>query len=526
MPLSLPFRPNNSPSPPSGPLPTLPFEIVRRIIYHRLSIPPSYPFHLEDRYEPSWDAWSGVKGRMEATKRLEERKDVTRTARGLMGVCKAWKPVVMKYLYSSPYLTDNLSCLTSCVLVGDSKWSDINIHQFSIPGRYITLLDLSTISNNIHPTEILKSIRSIFPILPNLQHLRLPPYQEGELPFSLDEISQSPFRKSLKCLEGVHVDMDMMSNGQDGLIDLLRHLPNLEVLHVHGGTIPDSEQILSNEGPYPPLRLDQLHSIKLEDVKSGDLLSTLLESELPSLNRLSVTNYYNQSGDATYKFQEIHGYKIRSLTYLQGKSWPWFLPSEISSTTPCEKILELHPNLIHLSFLLPDYNQLDRFLSTLRESPNHPLQVLTIFKWVEPPPIVPSTPSPIPSITTSGKDTNKLLREIADNPPKNLKRINIDGFRWVKIELGKIAMNAGTSGEMRLLAGLLQKRGIELGDMDGNLAPSPSINTTSSGSGERAYGPMTGGRRRSSGGMTMVRMNIGMSGNAAKESGREDEDGG
>ncbi|KAK6910550.1 hypothetical protein I203_104582 [Kwoniella mangroviensis CBS 8507] len=517
MPLSPPFRPtasgSSSPPPSNGPLPTLPFEIIRRIIYHRLSISSSYPSELEDDYNPSWDSWNGMKGKISAEKKLDERRDVTRSARGLMIVCKAWKPLVMKYLYSSPYLTTNLSSLASCVLYGDSKWSDINLHTFSIPGRYITLLDLSTLPSRIHPTEIRKSVMAIFPLIPNLAHLKLP---SGPLPFPLEEVGYAPFVKNLKCLEGIHVDY------ADGLVDLLKKLTNLEVLDVVGSTTSHSSDQV--EGRTQILNLPKLHTLKLEDINSGHLLDCLIQSELPSLKRLVIIP---SSSGAISAFQDIHSSKIRSLTYLQSKYSIWSTAED--GLIPCVKILELYPNLHHLSFLIPDYDQLELIIESLRHSPNHPLSVITIYKW-QAPSTVSNSDGQLASEGRRGKDTLSFLNGMAENPPRGLKRINLDGFKWVKLELGKIALDAGKSGQMRKIAEILDKVGIELGDMDGNLSPSPPYTGIGIGAGEkeRVYGPLIGGRRRSSGGQGLLRMNmIALSGKGiGTERGSEEEDGG
>ncbi|WWD02508.1 hypothetical protein V865_000548 [Kwoniella europaea PYCC6329] len=517
MPLSPPFRPtasgSSSPPPSNGPLPSLPFEIIRRIIFHRLSISSSYPSDLEDQYNPSWDSWNGINGKISAEKKLEERRDVTRSARGLMGVCKAWKPLVMKYFYSSPYLTTNLPSLAQCVLYGDSKWSDINLHTFSIPGRYITLLDLSTISSRIHPTEIRKSVMAIFPLIPNLAHLKLP---SGSLPIPLEEAGYATFIKNLKCLEGVHADY------ANGLVELLRRSTNLEVLNVIGSTTThNSDEV---ESITRILNLPKLHTLKMEDVNSGHLLDGLIQSELPNLKRLVITP---SSSNSISTFQEVHGNKIRSLTYLQSKYSIWSTVED--GLIPCEKILELYPNLQHLSFLIPDYDQLELIIESLRHSPNHPLSVITIYKW-QASSSVPNSDGQLASEGRRGKDTLSFLNGLADDPPRGLKRVNLDGFKWVKLELGKIALDAGKSGQMRKIAEILDKVGIELGDMDGNLSPSPPYTCIGIGGGEkeRVYGPLIGGRRRSSGGQGLLRMNmIALSGKGiGTERGSEEEDGG
>ncbi|WWC90778.1 uncharacterized protein L201_005715 [Kwoniella dendrophila CBS 6074] len=558
MPLSPPFRPGSSPTSStltstfSGPLPTLPFEIIRRIIYHRLAIPPSYTSPLEDQYESSWDSWSGVKGKQTAIKRLEERKDVTKSARGLMTVCKAWKPLVMKYLYSSPYITSNITSLASCILYGDTKWSDINLHEFSIPGRYITFFDLSTIpTGSIHSTDIRKACLSIFPLLPNVQHLKLP--SKNELPFKLEEIGWAPFAKTLKCLEGLQVDSGFNENGKDGLIELLRKLPNLEILSVIGPSgynrrhegIEDEDEMQIDIGQ--PLNLPKLHTLKLEDIKNGNLLKSILQSELPNLQRLLITSFFGQPDDLTYNLQETHGSKIRSLTYLQGKSSPFSLTlgAGIDGLVPSRETLGLHPNLKHLAFLIPDYEQLNNIITQSRHSPHHPLSTITIYKWIQPTRSTSESDGQQQAVVNSSmvRDTNSFLRELSKDIPKSLKRINVDGFKWVKLELGKIALDAGTSGQMRKLSDLLLKNGLELGDMDGNFAPTTSLEGISNGNSgsERVYGPMIGGgRRRSSGGQSMIRMNIGMMMNGNRHSnnsiinpsstgierGSEEEDGG
>ncbi|WVF72752.1 hypothetical protein IAT40_007570 [Kwoniella sp. CBS 6097] len=631
MPLAPPFRPTPSnphcisPPIPTGPLPTLPFEIIRRIIHFRLSLSsPSYPPKLSEQPEVGWDDWSGIRGRLRASKRVEERKDVTRTARGLMGVCKAWKPVVMKYLYSSPYLTDNLPLLASSLISGDSKWSDINIHQFSIPGRYITHLDLSTVPLSLHPLEFRRAVISILPLLPNVVHLKLP---AGELPFPLEEIGWAPFARNLRCLEGVEVDCNISDNGEDALVALLRKTPNLEVLSVVGqGTnapIFIHEGTASRDGTI--LALPNLHTLRLEEVHSSHLLSALIKADLPSLNRLGLTSFFGIPGDQTYTLQEAHGVKIRSLTYLQSTQKRRFHPNPNAAPgpgvgvpngnvnvnggfgimgmshglVPASETLILHLNLQHLAFLVPDYQQLETVLSTAPI--HHPLGWLTIFKWVEPSSST-STATSTNNLQAAGagmvggnggsggsggsRDTFQFLRKILldrksqcthahaqsailssranPNPTQDrqdiqndnsvhlgshhlhLSRVNIDGFRWVKPELGKIALDTGTSGEMRKLALTLYKdgNGLELGDMDGNLAPFLGVGGVGGGMMMMAGGPIdrSKGRRRSSGGNNnlagMVGMlsvsqgglgpglGLGAGGVKGTMSGREDEDGG
>lgn len=81
---------------PTGPLPDLPFEIIRRIIRHRLALTPSYPSKLPDEAageDPirAEIGLAGYSGRRMAMRRVAEREDVQDAAMSLMRVCKAWK---------------------------------------------------------------------------------------------------------------------------------------------------------------------------------------------------------------------------------------------------------------------------------------------------------------------------------------------------------------------------------------------------------------------------------------------------
>lgn len=74
-------------------VPVLPFEIIRRIIHHRLALPPSYP-SAPSAVGPiggSWDAGAGQSGIRAHKERERELHDVMRDALGTMRVCKAWK---------------------------------------------------------------------------------------------------------------------------------------------------------------------------------------------------------------------------------------------------------------------------------------------------------------------------------------------------------------------------------------------------------------------------------------------------
>ncbi|WVQ81896.1 hypothetical protein IAT38_004023 [Cryptococcus sp. DSM 104549] len=525
------------PPPPPRPLPTLPFEVIRRIIHFRLSQPPSYPQRFESlndsHHDASWDSWAGVRGRELEAKREVARREVKRAAWGLICVCKDWKPVVIKYLYASPSITANLPQLAGAILRGDAKWSDINLHTFSLPGRYLTTLDLSHVPSEVHPTVIRQAVVGVLPLLPNVTHVKLEGGTglggRGAVP--LEEIGWGAFAKGLRCLEGVWVDERVDSRGVVELIRLLKRLPSLEVLGLVGPGVgpllePDPQPDDENEqNRPPPLVLPRLHTLKVEGIPSGHILSTLIASSLPSLTRLLITPTPLFPGDQTLALQASLGPQLRSLTYLPARGW-----SAESSAIPPET-LELHPQLLHFSVLTHDYEAVDVVLRS-PASKHHPLQSLTVSKWssaAAPPssaellglpvsahsmfphphhPTLPQqqlTPPPSPP-----EHQPTFLHTLLASPPPRLARLTVDGFKWVKPELGRAAMTAGQSGEMRLWAGILGRGGVEVRDMEGAGVPvgagapgGMSGGVGGAGGGWAGYGAGPG-RRRSSAGWRMA----------------------
>jgi hypothetical protein len=75
-------------------------------------------------------------------------------------------------------------------------------------------------------------------------------------------------------------------------------------------------------------------------------------------------------------------------------------------------------------------------------------------------------------INTS-RTPNRFLSTILKSPPSQLKVMTIDGFRWVRPDLGRRALEAGNSGTMRNWAVEMETRGIEMRDMDGKVLPPP-----------------------------------------------------
>lgn len=79
------------PLPASTTTPTLPPEIIRRIIRAALSVPSSIPGAAQGVPTAAWDEFAGRAARRRISSQVAVRTQVTRTARSLMMVCRAWK---------------------------------------------------------------------------------------------------------------------------------------------------------------------------------------------------------------------------------------------------------------------------------------------------------------------------------------------------------------------------------------------------------------------------------------------------
>lgn len=355
----------------------------------------------------------------------------------------------------------------------------------------MTTLDLTHLRDGYetpHPTSLLRVLREVFPLIPNLTHLRLP--TGSFIPF--DEIRRAPFARRLRVLEGVQVNYDVnLRDGVDPVVRLLRCLPNLEVLTLIGpGDIEVPSLYELEQAEQDVLRLDKLHTITLSGVKSSVALHTLINSDLLSLRQIALTSYSGCAGDLTSGFQSAHGDKITSLTYLQPREWPGF-----RSVPPIET-MEIHPYLETLAYHLPkDLPHLQEML-TLTPA-DHPLSSLVLPKWT-------SNPSdrfdPIQHDPgRNGTGATGLMRSLVDDPPKCLRSVTIDGFRWVRADLGMRALQTGDSGEMRGWSDRLRGVGVELVDMDGRPSPLSGSFMLNSSALASAGGYGDGkGRRRSS----------------------------
>ncbi|CAK9781280.1 hypothetical protein CC85DRAFT_286083 [Cutaneotrichosporon oleaginosum] len=457
-----------------------------------ISSPSSFPFHPShpqytnvinaiddnDRQLPvEWDAFAGRAARRQLERRVALRADVARTARSMIGVCRAWKALVTKYLYTEPVVTaDNIAALARAVVNGDRKWSDINLHPHSYPGRWLTVLDLSNLGGGSYlgadPLTISGALGALLDLTPALTHLRLPPAGCG---VRLTDLRHAACIRRLRALEGVHL---AGRKAEDDAISLLRVTRSLELLGlvwVASALEPDEELELEDL-PGPP-SLAALHTLTIVAGEAGPLLAALTRAELPRLTRLVMSPYDEGlkmwEDDALRggprALQLAHGRKIRSLTYVATPGWPH------RDTLPTDDTLTLHPSLAHVHLALPHAVLHDApDLARTFADPFHPLTVVTLPRW----PRVSR-----PDASTSPSAHHAVPGGQGDWPPGNpflatllsrrsrIRTVRIDGFTWVSPSLGRWAAESGDSGMMRRWAVAMARKGVELRDMDGGVPP-------------------------------------------------------
>ncbi|GMK55794.1 hypothetical protein CspeluHIS016_0208500 [Cutaneotrichosporon spelunceum] len=512
--------------PPDRNLPVLPPEILRRIIRAALALDPSVPDAVALDYPPrsalpstvpsaipspgipaisppssfpfsdytfsahasqppvrdvpdnipvEWDAFAGRAARRKLERRVALRADVARTARSMMLVCRAWKALVTKHLYSEPVVTaDNIAALAHAVVQGDRKWSDINIHPDSYPGRWLTVLDLSNLGGGLYlgadPLTISGALGALLDLTPALTHLRLPPAGCG---VRLSELRHAACIRRIRAIEGIHLTG---RKAEEDVIRLLRATRSLELLGlvwVASALEPDGE-LEEDDLPAPPA-LPALHTLTLVAGQPGPLLATLTRAELPCLTRLVMSPY--ELGLEVWEddalrggpraLQLAHGHKIRSLTYVGTPGWPH------RDNLPPNDTLTLHPVLAHLHLalhhaVLHDAPDLARTFA----DPYHPLSAVTLPRWPRAARIDAST-SPAPhqeGVQGEWPPGNPFLAALLSKRSR-IRTVRIDGFNWVSPSLGRFAAESGDSGMMRRWSVAMGRTGVELRDMDGALPP-------------------------------------------------------
>ncbi|RXK41178.1 hypothetical protein M231_01583 [Tremella mesenterica] len=468
----------------------LPIQIQNRIIHFCLALTPSIPPPLtaDEPVTPEWDRMAGMCGRRARTKRMRERSEVQRLGLRLMRVCKAWKPLAAKYLYTEPLLTPyNLLSFASSLGAGEAKWSDLNLHPYSTPGRYVKTLDLSHIldgSDAPHPLYVTRACRSILSLIPNLTHFILPLLHTHILEYLIN-VDNCNFPK-LRAIEGIDIHLVQCEP------TLQRLSPHLEFLNLYGLVYdPHISSLEDSTLEETILSFPKLHTLVRHGSSSRDGISSMIcHSEMPKLSRLSIAPCQDTRDELEFinNFLVLKGTRLISLTILEPREWP---PRR---TQFPYGILEFLPNLRHLSVLCT--GDLNRLLENAKE---HKLEVLTIPK---PNAYIPSpSPSPVPAPTlgplnpygggmvgqgllaqsvVSEEDWSghtgfshqiDKLRNILTRAEIKPIAVVLDGYRWLPHDMGLAALEAGVSGRMRRLACRLKSYNVELRDMNGKQAP-------------------------------------------------------
>lgn len=355
---------------------------------------------------------------------------------------------------------------------GDRKWSDINLHPHSVPGRWITTLDLSRLDPGAlylgaGAATVTSALSALLELTPSVVHLRLPP--SG---VSLQDLRHSSCMRNLRALEGVHL---CSAEDEVDAVRLLRATRRLEFLGlVWVGVRPEAEEE-EESGPEKTklqLNLSSLHSVTFVNPMAGPLLAALTVADLPNLTRWVTSPYSSHlivhtddpRRGGPRAFQAYHGHKIRSLTFVAVPDYPR------RDLLPAADSLTMHPHLEHVHLALP-HRLLHDHRSFASAFFNRRVPVLTIPRW---PRVVQNEASVSPHIAHEPQDGrpqgNAFLYELAQGGGAKGRRVDkvvVDGYTWVPPSLGRWAAESGDCAMMRTWAHWLAGRGIELLDQDG-----------------------------------------------------------
>jgi len=286
-------------------------------------------------------------------------------------------------------------------------------------------------------------LTQLFPLIPFLVRLALNP----SFVLSRRAIIALACREGsvyVRCLEGISYipsPDSPMTDSNDPLVQLLSCCVNLEELEVIGPGLDPTEfefSALDNAEHtcVRPLNLQHLHTMTLLSMHSSPLMSTLLNTPLPALRKLTLTPYDDIPYPASLASQFIStlGHSLRSLLLDTPKSWPTRLhPSPATLLHTC-------PNLNHLSL-------------------ENPLPILSVISLLKPHPLR------ILSIPRPKSDYWRILEGYLPYLP-HLTAIRARDVRWLRRGMTLHAQGAGVQGEMREWKRRLGRRGIKVLDAD------------------------------------------------------------
>jgi len=261
---------------------------------------------------------------------------------------------------------------------------------------------------------------------------------------ALTALGQREGAANLRSLTGLCY-IPPLSNAPDDdpLVQLLRYTPNLHTLVVSGCGIDPAELELGygdnfallDPTTFRPLILPRLQTLSLLSMHSSPLMFALLESQLFSLKKLTITPYddIQYPTSLSSHFIAKHSANLTSLLLFTPKSWPTRL-----HPSPADILIHA-PNLNHLSLENP--------LPSLILTEKHRLRILSI-------------PRPTDSFW-------RIFERIFPYLP-NLIALHIRDVRWLRKGISTMAQGAGVQGEMREWKRRLVRRRIRLFDADWN----------------------------------------------------------
>lgn len=374
--------------------------------------------------------------------------DDTAFASPLLRVCKAFKETALPLIYSHVQISGipRLEKFYAHLHSAEQKWDSIRRIPYSAPGRWVQILDLSSLDfvDQSQALRLDSLLTGLFPLLPFLSRLSMNPSfilsHRAMTAFTERETSSNA---NIRILEGIsYVPTRASGVGQDPLVRLLGVCVNLEALEVicEGPHLSElefaSDDALSTISELSSsLNLPKLHTLILLRMHTSRLMMSLLCSALPSLRKITLTPYDDIPYPASLasQFIAVHGKSLRSLLLFTPESWPTRLHPSPST------LLDTSPNLRHLSLENP--------LPELRCSDVHPLQILSI-------------PRPNPRFWSV------FVRLLPRLP--NFCVLRTRDVRWLRKGMNSQAQEAGVQGEMLEWKKRLGRWRIRLLDADWN----------------------------------------------------------
>ncbi|KAG8981307.1 hypothetical protein FRB90_007349 [Tulasnella sp. 427] len=284
----------------------------------------------------------------------------------LLSVCKAFKAALGPILYANPTISSQTSLLAlrDTLVKADMHWDAIRRIPYSTPGRWITSLDVSSLSPSVLKSRVATdtALTQLFHLTPLLTHLKLHPklVLSRRALKSLQESCGARLR-SIKSLgvpdaESFKAAAATAFVMADPVTELLTWTPELQALEVVGGGIGDFEDDEAAEEehddeaddasePRQLLSLPKLQRLSLIAIPRSPVFLALLKASLPSLVDLTLTSYRAEEVDEQVLAAQALGLPVDGQGgpgWVGGFPGPQLLPIPISSSASTSLFLQNH----------------------------------------------------------------------------------------------------------------------------------------------------------------------------------------